>query len=522
MRTLTTACALLFASTVAAAPPTPEADVRQQLDRALEAKWKSLQLTPEAPADDATFLRRVWLDLTGRVPPPLKAREFLDDKAPDKRTRLVEGLLASEEFADWWGRVWTQRLTDRRPLRQDGYDGRVLHEYLRESLLANKSYQRLVTELICGEGLMDASGPANFLLRYEAKPADLAGAVGRHFLGISLQCAQCHDHPHAPWKQEDFWGVAAFFGRLRQLQSNDDNGATLSAVLESRRGELLRPDLSAPPDMEGNRPMKKIAPRLPLSKTSLPAEAKRRQALAAWVTGNSNPYFAKHAVNRVWAQLFGKALAEPLDQPLGDVNGKHPQALNLLAADFTASEYDIKRLVRILLLSRAYQLGGGSDKGEASAQADDLRVLRLRNFARFPTRALSVDQLYQSIAQATGHRGDEPTDTKEMTEEEEGTTDVPVNLLGDRAHSVQRSLAMLNSEYVHKAVQNGARTAQTVNGRRLGAPHVEWLFLSTLARRPTADESAALRELLKNEKDVRGLEDILWVLLNSAEFATNH
>src|SRR5262249_24409529 len=150
----------------------------------------------------------------GQVPPVLHARAFLDDRDPARRTRVLDDLLASDEFADHWGRAWTQRLTGKRPVRQDKYNGKVLQHYLRTAFAAGRSYRQVVQELICGEGLMDASGPANFLLRYDGKPADLAGAVGQRFLGVTLQCAQCHDHPFAQWKKEDFWGTAAFFSRL--------------------------------------------------------------------------------------------------------------------------------------------------------------------------------------------------------------------------------------------------------------------------------------------------------------------
>src|SRR5262249_30061164 len=201
------AASLLLSAALLAPAATPE--TADRLDAALAAQWQQAQVSPDAPADDATFLRRVWLDLAGRVPPVDQARAFLDDRAAGKRARLVDQLLASDQFADHWGGLWAQRLTGRRLLKQEHYDGRVLHEYLRNSLPANRSYRDVVTDLLTAAGPSDSNGPVNFLLRYEAKPTDLAGAVGKQFLGISLQCAQCHDHPFAKWKKDDFWGVAA-------------------------------------------------------------------------------------------------------------------------------------------------------------------------------------------------------------------------------------------------------------------------------------------------------------------------
>jgi hypothetical protein len=521
---------LLLGSLVMSAPAAPDAaQVRARLDGVIEAKWKTLNITPEAAADDTAFLRRIYLDLTGRVPPAAKVSEFLADRDPGKRARLVEALLNSEEFAEHWGRVWTEAFTGKRPTKQDTYDGRLLAEYLKESLRANKSYRQVVTELICAEGLNDTSGPANFLLRYDVKPTDLAGAVGKHFLGVTIHCAQCHDHPFAHWKKDDFWGVAGFFGRIRRLQGTEDQ--TSFAVLETRRGELLVPDTAAKPNDDGNVPMKKISPRLPVEKSPL-IDGNRRQALAAWVTASDNPYFSRHLVNRVWGQLFGSPLVNGLDKTPVDIDGRHPQVLDLLAQDFTASGHDVKRLVRIIVLSRAYQLGAGN--GDQTAGTDEkaveMRHHKVRNLARFPIRPLSVDQLYQSLVVATGHRGDPPVDpdnqaeqkAEEKDEDANMPPDRPVDLLTDRAMTVQRSLALLNGAYVHDASQAGVKAAVRAKGEKLGAAHVEWLFLATLSRKPTAAETSTMLGLLKDSEGTQGLEDVLWVILNSAEFTTNH
>jgi hypothetical protein len=532
---------LVSSLAVAVSPVPPAADVSARLDTALEKEWKRANISPAGQADDATFLRRVYLDLTGRVPPPLKVREFLQDADPGKRAKLVDALLASEEFADYWGRTWTQALTGKRPIKQDSHDGRVLYEYMKASLAANKPYRDLVTELICGEGLSDASGPVNFLLRYDAKPTDLAGAVSKNFLGLTLQCAQCHNHPFAEWKKADFWGMAAFFGRTRRLDSQGDDG-NYAAVLDTRRGDLMLPDPAAKPDESGNVPKKAVKPRLPGQDGPVPP-GKRRQALAVWITSDKNPYFAKNLINRVWAQLFGSGLVASLEHAPAEGEPVHAEILTLLAKDFSAAGQDVKRLVRVIVLSRAYQLSAGS--GEPATDPDTLkdagaRLHQLRHLGRFPVRPLSVDQLYQSVVQATGYRGPEPAPAAQNTsdrspeeasavqkpaaedDDQEGEADIPVDQLGERALTVQRAQALLNSDYVQKAVQAGALAAGVVNGGRPGAAHVEWLFLSTLARRPTPDESATMLELLQAGKRKRGLEDVLWVLLNSAEFNTNH
>jgi hypothetical protein len=521
---LTPAAFALLGAVAVAAPPPPAA-VTKQLDAVMLDHWKAAGVTPAAAADDATFVRRVYLDLTGAVPTPEQVQAFLADHSADKRARLVDQLLAGDEFAEYWGRVWAQQLTGgKRPVKQDKYDGRVLAEYLRDALKANTSYKTVVAELITGEGVDDLSGPANFLLRYEAKPTDLAGATFKNFLGVSLQCAQCHNHPFTQWKQDDFWGVAAFYGRLR-LVENGDGDDYVTAIIETRRGDLKIPDPNGKPDENGNMPMKVVKPRLPGAPPETPIPAKRRTALAAWVTSEQNPYFAPHAVNQTWARLFGAGLMAPLDAIDKGGSTKLTDALNLLAADFKDNNYDLKRLVREIVLSRAYQLG--SEANLADAKAAEAAEAQARAFARFPVRPLSVDQLYQSVAKATGHKGDEgaepppaPPDGDEEPMPYPG--DRPVELLGERAQTVQRALVLLNGDYVHQAAQAGAKTLLKGEDRKPTAQDVERVFLSMLSRKPTPQEGQAMLELIRAGEGATGLEDVIWAVINSAEFNSNH
>ena len=205
-------------------------------------------------------------------------------------------------------RTWTIRLTDRRPVKQDSHDGKVLKNTCARSLKANKPYPRVVREIVTGDGPADASGPANFYLRYNVAPIEMAGAVGKQFMGVSLQCAQCHNHVFAKWKQSDFWGLAAVFGRLKKVTSEDN---TLNGVFEARRGELERPDPKGKADENGNVPNLTEKPKLP--GVAGPINGKRRTAFADWLTADNNPYLARHYVNQTWKQLFGDKLVSNLD-----------------------------------------------------------------------------------------------------------------------------------------------------------------------------------------------------------------
>jgi hypothetical protein len=523
---LQTASLALLGSLTLAAPP-DATEVREQVDRALAAHWKEQGVTPAPHADDATFLRRVSLDLTGRTPTARQVRHFLASQAPDKRAKLVDELLDGDAFAEHWGRTWAERLLGQRPFKQDRYDGLVLAEYLRGAVKANRPYRAVVRELITAEGLSDASGPANFLLRYEGKPTDLTGAVAKNFLGVSLQCAQCHDHPSQKWKKDEFWGLAAYFARVRLYEANAEDAEGLTGIAEARRGELMLPDSEAEPDEDGNVPKKAVRPQLPGGAPDVSVPGKRRHTLAAWVTADANPYFASHAVNQVWAHFFGDGLMPALDGLDKPGDARPREALHLMADDFRAAGYDLRRLVRTIVLSRPYQLGSATAKG-----SDDKADLQVRAFARFPVRPLALDPLYRSVVRATGYHGDEqgeeqdePAEQPERNppgEDDPPAMDPAVDLLGERALTVQRSLTLLNGDYIHQAVRAGVRQVRSVHGGRPTPAHVEELFLATLSRRPMPEETSAMLRLAQTGEGPHGLEDVLWAFLNSAEFTTNH
>ncbi|MFN0019122.1 MAG: DUF1549 domain-containing protein [Pirellulaceae bacterium] len=553
---MTLASLLLLSAALAAPAAGPDVSAAStKLDEVIADGWRQHSLQPAPLCDDATFLRRIWLDLAGRIPPAAETKKFLEEKNSSKRQEAVEKLLASPEFANHWGRVWAEYFTDQRPFDQDEYSGRVLQNYFRDSFLAGKSYKQVAAELLRGDGPSDASGPANFLLRYDVQPEQLAGVVSKKFLGATIQCAQCHDHPHVHWKQDEFWGLAAYFARLRKMEPTEEpNGDNFSLVIERTRGELQVPDPKAQPDAEGNRPKKTIYPRLPGEGTTDTSD-ERRAALISWLTSEQNPYFARHATNRVWKQLFGTELVNSLDSLAPQAKTSSSPILELLAGDFAQNGHDVKRLVRVIVLSNAYQRSAGPAKevGGALAAATpptggikkdgkpdekpadgknapassptvvDPEHLQTKLYARFPIRPLTADQLYLSIAQSTGYRGADEAQAKlaEMTKED-FTTDVAQESLSAEALAIRRSLAVLNGDHVRAACDQAVTTAQALHGEVAGPKHIEHLFLATLSRKPTGAEMDAMLDLAGASEGSEGLTDVTWVLLNSAEFNTNH
>ena len=485
----------------------------QKLDAAIHAEIEKSGSGIAPRIDDTTFLRRVYLDLAGRIPPTSVVDKYLSATVPLDRAALVDELLKSPEFANHWGRLWAQYLTDRRPFEQEGFNGRILQKYLRAAFAKNQPYDVLVRELLQGAGPSDESGPANFLLRYNAEPVPLTGAVSQKFLGLSLQCAECHDHPHATWSQDDFWGMAAYFSRLKRM-SPADGSEQFVIIFERQHGELERPDKTAKPNDEGQYPNKIVFPRL-LHDNKPEIREQRREAFLEWLLSPSNSYFARHGVDRVWAELFGQALVGSLDHA-NDQPPPELAVLDLLAEDFVRHKYDLSRLVKVIVLSETYQRGSQTGETKDGVAANSHR------WARRQPRPFSADQLHLSLSQGTGAVGDGDDARLASLTQEEYTYDLPVDQFTEPPATTRRALALLNSDRINNAVNLAAEAAVRVHGPSPGVKHVQWLFLTLLSRRPSAEELDEMLELCGQQPGTEGLRDVVWVLLNSAEFNTSY
>ncbi len=493
------------------------AAVSQRVDELTRQQCVTAGVTPAERTSDPEFLRRVWLDLAGRTP-PFEAAVKAHAKPLD-RAAVVSELLQASDHAQHWGRMWTEYLTDRRPFDQQEYDPRQLQQYLTNGVRNNTPYDQLLGELLTGDGWSDASGPVNFLLRYNAEPAALAGAVSQKFLGTSIQCAECHDHPHAPWKQQEFWGLAAHFARLRKMVPvNPPEGENAFIVDERPRGELTREDKPAGKDENGNPQRKTVFPQLP-GQPRTAADQPRRAVLVAWLTNPENPYVSRHAVNLIWQRLMGAKLVDNFDDWPAELSRPENQLLNLLAEDFIEHKFDLQRLIRVIVLSETYQRSARPAEkatGTTSLSED------VRGWSRARLRPLSADQLHLSIAQAFGYHFDENDFRLAEATGEEFTYDLPTASFGATPLSMTRSAALYNSEHIRGAVELGAEALVRLYGPSAGPEHIERLFLALLARRPTAKELELYQELAGNGDVRQGLQDAAWVILNSAEFVTNH
>jgi hypothetical protein len=515
-----------------------------KIDQLLEKAWANSQVTPAAPADDAEFLRRVYLDLAGRIPSVPEVREFLKDTSPDKRRKVVDKLLDSHTYTNHFQNVWRALLLPESAnsiqlrIQQGGFDA-----WLRKQLERNAPYDEMVRELLtvplqgAGPGrpilALGANtgepSPIAFYTAKEVKPENLAASTARLFLGVKLECAQCHNHPFADWKRDQFWSFAAFFAGV-QRQGNPNFPQPGRELVDKR-------DLKIP----GTEKVVQAA-FLDGSKPEWKEKVGGRATLAEWITAADNPYFARAAANRTWGYFFGTGLIDPVDEMVGGENkASHPELLDELAWEFAAHKFDFKFLMRAITASRAYQLtSAASDKSQ-----DDPH-----QFARMPLRGLTAEQLYDSLAEATwlpknGPGGGNPLGVIRGGNNPRDQFLAKFGNQSDKVTEAQTSILQALT------LMNGGLTGDATHLERsqllagvLAAPwmdtngKIETLYLAALSRMPKAKEmerakkfmDAALADddgkpLTEAEKDKRykqALADVFWALLNSGEFFLNH
>lgn len=494
-------------------------DVVRQTDELLTELWETNAITPTIPADDSELLRRVYLDLAGRTPSVSEVRAFENDRSTDRYEKLVDRLLSSADHASHLATVW------RTFLIPEGVDltafGGVeaFDKWLADRFASGDSYDDIVRSLLLADGRLVRSGPLLFYSAAKLDPDQLASRTARVFLGMRLECAQCHDHPFEPWTQDEFWGFAAFFARISRPKGTLESVSTVMRVSDVDRGEVMLPDTEqvvAPQFLDG------------ADFHEEPGAPSRRQQLADWLTAARNPFFARATANRVWGQLFGKGIVEPIDNFGLEHQPTSPELLDLLAGHFVGTDFSLRELFRTVVLSKAYRLSSGAETSHEK---------RLELFAQMHIKTLTAEQVYDCITVAT------LLDT--------GVTNDPmafnVARIGNssRAAFIQqfRTPAGRNTEY-----QGGIPQALTLmNGRliagatglsssgllkSLEAPfftneeRIEVLYLATLSRKPRPSEWELLRGYIRDDAEgtelQEGLADILWALLNSAEFTLNH
>lgn len=471
----------------------------RRIDAVLEARWGAEGLTPSEPIDDAGFLRRVWLDIGGRIPPAGDVQSFLADTDSNKRARVVDDLLAGPNYVVHFGNVFTGMLT-RETDTQRFIAVDVLTAWLRDKLVEDASYAEIVHEL-----LTEPSRPGpNVFFASAPKPEEQAATAARVFLGRRIGCAQCHAHPFDDWEQTDFWSFAAFFARTRTDRRRRGVLAALSgdSLLIPGTKESVEPRFLDGSAFSG-RPGK-------------PAVA----TLADWMTKRQNPWFDEAAANRLWGHFFGRGIVEPIDDFSAANPPSVPELLGMLAAAFREHDHDLKFLIRAVTRTRAYQL---------SSMADPTSEQSL--FSRMHIRGLSGLQLYNSISQATGGRLQIGTQTPFFGGDSDFLTafDNTRTPPAERQRSVLQALRLMNGDLVKLATSpKRSKTLDAIAGFPgfTTGERIDALFVTTLSRLPRPDERSRFTRYVDtqdaNDSSHRALGDVFWALLNCAEFSTNH
>jgi hypothetical protein len=477
-------------------------ELAARIGRHLEDGWKKRGIRPAPKADDAAFLRRASLDLAGVTPTVTQVRDFLDDPDPDKRGKLVARLIRGERYAQHSAALHALEMIP--PGKMGREAGGPFRAWLENRLKKGVGYDAVARDLIAANG----AGSQTFELANESKPENLAAATTRVFLGVKLECAQCHDHPFAKWQKKQFWETAAFFANTRSQ-------ADVLRGIVRERGTLVRE--IAIPNTSRKASARFIDGKLPRWHDE---GDDPRAVLADWVTGPDNLGFARAAVNKFWARTFGIGLVDPVDGFDADNPPSHPELLDELARAFIKSGFDERFIVEAILSSRAYGLASTP----VESGPDDRRA-----FARAAVRGLTPEQLYDSYRVALGldtrARRFAETQARRIFLEKFPSQDRPA----DSALTVIQALFLMNGPPSAEATHLKTNPVLAVLSERVADDPercVDELFMTVLTRRPRPEERVRLARHVRyggEGKDMKkGLADVYWALLNCVEALTNH
>jgi hypothetical protein len=491
------------------------AALAERIDRRLAERWKGFAVEPAPLVDDATFHRRACLDLHGRIPDIVAARDFLENPDPNKRIKLIEKLLGhpqstapshpryAEHMANVYGLLLAPPSND--PMRPRAF---TVEQFLMKEFDENTPYDALVRKILLAQPGDQFAG--FFYQANEFKPENMAGSVSRLFLGFKLECAQCHDHPHDVWTRKQFWEFAAFFGGI---QPNGQPQPSSTQIAIPGQGKIVQARF---PDGT-----------MPNFRPGVPSTV----IMTEWLTSNDNPYFARAAVNRVWEYFFGIGIVDPVDERSEKNQPSHPELLDELARAFIAHKYDLKYLIRTIMMTQAYQR---SSRLTHPSQVDG------RLFARMQVRGLSSEQLYDSLAQVVryeaeptfgdhgrGVRGARMLDPARA----EFLTRFPPGQERRTEHqtSILQALYLMNGKLVGEATSlESNKNLRHIANDTKSKPEkkIQQLYLLVLSRKPRPDELERLVPYVESGGATgdsrKALSDVFWALLNSSEFALNH
>ena len=484
------------------------------VDSLVTAKLKKLRISPSELCNDETFLRRVYLDVVGVPPTVEEYGRFMTSTAPDKRAKLIDELLERKEFSELWVNKWAEILQVKSS-QQVSYKAMFLYyNWLVEKLSKNMPMDQMVQELLGANGGTFKNPATNF---YQSTNVtlEMTENVAQVFMGMRIQCAQCHNHPFDRWTQNDYYGFAAFFSQIGRKQAEDQRE---TIIFNSGGGEVNHPV-----------DKRRMAPKFLGGATPDVNGKDRRVILAKWLASPENPWFATSFANRVWAHFFGSGIVEPVDDFRVSNPATNPELLAELGKRFTDSKYDLKALVRDICNSRTYQ---------RSTQRNESNMTDERNFAHANLRRIKAENLLDAISLVTetkdkfrglplGARAtqiaDGSTSTYFLTTFGRATRETVCSCEVKMEPTLSQALHLLNGNTTNQKIQQGGVVKKLIETRKFPEERVVELYLRTLSRMPTRAELDKLMPLFaEGSNQEQALGDLFWALLNSREFLFNH
>jgi len=494
------------------------------VDKAVFAKLKLMTIQPSDLCSDEDFMRRAFLDVCGLLPTPAEAAAFTTDKAADKRAKLINSLLDRPEFSDFWALKWSDVFrSNRKSIQVKGVHG--FQQWLRDHLVRNTPMDGVIREMLTANGNTFNNPPANYY-RIAKDPQSLAETTAQLFFGVRMQCAKCHNHPFESITQDDYYATAAFFARVKTKKDSvnapktPQDTAVAEVVFGGRDGEVTQPrsgKVMAPKFLKGATP-------------EIPAGKDRREVFADWLTTPDNPFFAKSIVNRVWYHVVGKGIVDPVDDFRESNPASNDDLLNGLAKDFAANKYDLRHLVRTIMLSRTYQL---------SATPNDSNKDDAKYFSHAVTKLLSAEQLLDALCDVTqipekfaglpmGTRAIQLPDG-EVNHPFLKTFGQPARELAcecerESDSNLAQALQLINGPTINEKLRNpNNRLGKLMAEKKTDLEILDGLYLAALSRLPTdAERSPAMAHVAKGMDKRKAWEDVMWAVLNTREFLFRH
>ena len=504
---------------------------RNFVDDSVFANLKELGVPPSPICDDATFLRRVSLDIAGRVPTDEERTNFFASQEANKREQVIDGLIQSSEYADFFANKWTAMLKNRRDDASDITSNFAFHAWVRDSLLANKPYDQMVRELLAATGTVIANPPVVWYKRVK-EPKQQVEDVAQLFLGVRMQCAQCHHHPFERWSQDDYYSFSAFFtqvGRKPTATRGEDmifHKRGMAAATNIKSGHILKPAA--------------LGDAIP----AIAADEDPRLKLADWMSSPTNPFFAKAIVNRYWKHFFRRGLVEPEDDIRETNPPSNPELLAALEQHFIASGFDLKSLVKIITSSNAYQL---------SAVPNQYNIADQQNYSRYYPRRLQAEVFLDAIDDLTSSRtefSNLPSGTRAIALPDNSYNNGSpfLKVFGRpenesvcecervQSSSLAQSLHLINAKDIKsKLATSNGRADRLAKSGKSSEEKIRELYSAAFSREPRADELNAGKDFLAEPRvDAAGnpidpqkanqevFQDLIWALINTKEFLFNH